>query len=143
MRINCHRAGHNRCSRLCVHVTDNQTRSRAPPLRGQNSLRPLTDYDAMSGVLVAAPSSGDRVENDEDVVVVTDLHVLTCANVESQSTGYALGTLVDGLHASDCGSQMAVFELMPSAGSTNDATMAAAVSAVKDSAEGTPFAVAG
>ena len=57
MRINCHRAGHNRCSRLCVHVTDNQTRSRAPPLRGQNSLRPLTDYDAMSGVLVVGMSS--------------------------------------------------------------------------------------
>lgn len=89
------------------------------------------------------PSSGDRVENDEDVVVVTDLHVLKCANVESQSTGYALGTLVDGLHVSDCGSQMAVFELLMSAGSTNDATMAAAVWAVKDSAEGTPFAVAG
>ena len=83
------------------------------------------------------------MENDEDVVVVTDLHVLTCANVESQSTGYALGRLVVGLHVSDCGSQMAVFELLPSAGSTNDATMAAAVSAVKDSAEGTPFAVAG
>src|SRR5476651_1632311 len=83
------------------------------------------------------------LENEKDVVVVTDLLVLTCANVEFQSTGYALGTLVDGLHASDCGSQMAVFELLPSTGSTNDATMAAAVSAVKDSAEGTPFAVAG
>jgi hypothetical protein len=51
MRINCHRTGHNRRSRLCVHVTDNQTRYRAPPLRGQNSLRPLKNYDAMSGVL--------------------------------------------------------------------------------------------
>ena len=52
MRINCHRTGHNRCSRLRVHVTDNQTRYRAPPLRRQNSLRPLKNYDAMSGVLV-------------------------------------------------------------------------------------------
>jgi hypothetical protein len=51
MRINCHRTGHNRCSRLCVHVTDNQTRYRVPPLRGQNSLRPLKNYDAVSGVL--------------------------------------------------------------------------------------------
>ena len=38
MRINCHRTGHNRCSRLRVHVTDNQTGYRAPPLRGQNSV---------------------------------------------------------------------------------------------------------
>jgi hypothetical protein len=53
MRINCHRTGYNRCSRLCVHVTDNQTRYRALPLRGQNSLRPLKNYDAMSGVLNA------------------------------------------------------------------------------------------
>jgi drug/metabolite transporter (DMT)-like permease len=37
-----------------VHVTDNQTRYRAPPLRGQNSLRPLKNYDAMSGVLVVS-----------------------------------------------------------------------------------------
>ena len=45
------RTAHNRCSRLCVQVTDNYARYRAPPLRGQNSLRPLKNYDAMSGVL--------------------------------------------------------------------------------------------
>ena len=61
---------------------------------------------------------------------------------QEENTLQGLG-LVVGLHVSDCGSQMAVFELLPSAGSTYDATMAAAVSAVKDSAEGTPFAVAG
>src|ERR1019366_3515325 len=59
MRINCHRTGHNRCSRLCVHVTDNQTRYRAPPLRGQNSLRPLKNYDAMSGVLGLRDAEAD------------------------------------------------------------------------------------
>ena len=46
--------GHNRCSRLCVHVTDNETRYRALPLRGQNSLPPLENYGAMSGVLESA-----------------------------------------------------------------------------------------
>ncbi len=55
----------------------------------------------------------------------------------------ANGTRIKKRQRPPCGSQVAVFELLPSAGSTNDATMAAAVWAVKDSAEGTPFAVAG
>jgi hypothetical protein len=60
MRINYHRTGHDRCSRLCLHVTDNQTCYRAPPLRGQNSLRPLKNYDTMSGVLEIAVLADQR-----------------------------------------------------------------------------------
>jgi len=77
-----------------------------------------------------------------DVEVVTDLPVLTCGT-HPESPGYALGTLVDVLQASACGSQVAVFELLSSAGSTKDATSTAAVEAVNPVATGTPFAVVG
>ena len=50
--VSCHRMGHNHCSGPFVRVTDNQTPRRAPPVRGQNSFRPLTNYGVMSGVLV-------------------------------------------------------------------------------------------
>jgi hypothetical protein len=51
MRINCHRTGHNRCSRLCVHVTNSTNPFPGTAPARSNSLRPLTNYDAMSGVL--------------------------------------------------------------------------------------------
>ena len=51
--------------------------------------------------------------------------------------------LVRGIQASACGSQAAGFAILPSAGSTKDATRPAAVCADSDSAAGTPSAVAG
>ena len=59
------------------------------------------------------------------------------------SVGAAVGSLVSGIQASACGFQAAGFGRLPSAGSTKDATRPAAVCAEKDSAAGTPFAVAG
>jgi hypothetical protein len=53
MRINWHRTGHNRCSRLSVHVTDNQPVNGHRPYEVKTRFRPLKNYDAMSGVLDA------------------------------------------------------------------------------------------
>src|SRR5450756_412593 len=59
------------------------------------------------------------------------------------SAGASAGLLVPGIQASACGSQAAGFELLPSAGSTKDATRRAAVCAERGSVTGTPLAVAG
>jgi hypothetical protein len=59
------------------------------------------------------------------------------------SAGASAELLVPGIQASACESQTAVFEILPSAGSTKDATRPAAACAERDSAAGTPFAVAG
>ena len=59
------------------------------------------------------------------------------------SAGTVAWLLLSGIQVSAGGFQVARFGCVPSAGSTKDATKSAAVYAVKDSAAGTPFAVAG
>jgi hypothetical protein len=59
------------------------------------------------------------------------------------SAGAVVWLLLSGIQVSACGFQVAGFGWSLSAGSMKDATKSAAVCAVKDSAAGTPFAVAG
>jgi hypothetical protein len=92
----------------------------------------------------AASSAGPAAADPHSVWVPnTSTHTIRRRIQHQASAGASVGPLMPGIQASACGFQAAGFAILPSAGSTKDATRPAAVCADSDSAAGTPSAVAG